>query len=163
MRSPKLLVHVFIGSRLALLAEEGDKMSTRDRIVNLTSMAIGGAVGLAVGWLIYRRTMRRAAEIAAEDALEAGLAIDGAAHSADGDDEGYADWDDETSQRRPLMVDPDAAALALDDDDGLALWGTDSNGQVGGYMDNFDAGDGDVNDGGAKRGTMNGKKSNGTV
>ena len=174
--SPKLLVHVFIGSRLALLAEEGDKMSTKDRIINFGSMLAGGLVGLVVGWLIFRRTMRRAAEIAAEDALEAGLAIDdGGARGGEYADSDADDFSATTTagrnaaaQRRPLMMDPDEAALVLDDDD-ISLWETESPaadaGRGDAYVDGFDEGDGDDPRAGsgkkARTNAANGKMGNG--
>ncbi|KAF3762428.1 hypothetical protein M406DRAFT_239911, partial [Cryphonectria parasitica EP155] len=68
LASPKLLVHVFIGSRLALLAERGDEMGFGDRLVNYLSMLIGAGVGIGVGYVIYRRTMARAEQLAREEA-----------------------------------------------------------------------------------------------
>lgn len=126
--TPKLLVHVFIGSRLALLAESGDKMTGFDKFINYASMFIGGAVGFTVGLLIYKRTMARAAELAREngDDLEAGNALlDGA---NDGMEEGVLGGGDDR------LVDPDELdAAALMDDDDISLWDTE-----GGYTDNWD-------------------------
>ncbi|KAK3300946.1 uncharacterized protein B0H64DRAFT_382266 [Chaetomium fimeti] len=126
--TPKLLVHVFIGSRLALLAEPGDKMSGFDRAVNYISMAVFGLLGFAVGVFIYRRTMARAAELAREAQLEAGEALlDG-----DGDLEQGVMGDDLENGR---MVDPDELdAAALMDDDDISLW--DASGD--GYHDSWD-------------------------
>lgn len=121
--SPKLLVHVFIGSRLALLAEKGDEMGFGDRMVNYISMLVSGAVGVGVGYFIFRRTMARAAELAREeDGGEAGrpLARDGGSGGAYVDD---AD-DDEAGlgEGGGRLMDPnDAAALMVDDDD-ISLW-----------------------------------------
>ncbi|KAK7408959.1 Tlg2-vesicle protein [Neonectria punicea] len=113
--SPKLLVHVFIGSRLALLAEKGDSMSAGDKAINYLSMAIGGAVGLTVGLIIYRRTMARAAELARIDAHGA---------AAEEGDAGYEDTDSSS------LMDPDDAAVLMSEDD-ISLWGRDD----GGYRD----------------------------
>lgn len=118
-RSPKLLVHVFIGSRLAVLAEEGDSMTAGDKAINYLSMAVGGVVGIAVGLAIYRRTMARAAELQREEA--------GAA--AEEGDAGYEDTDATT------LLDPEDAAAIMSDDD-MSLWdanGADSWGE--GYED----------------------------
>lgn len=117
--SPKLLVHVFIGSRLALLAEKGDEMTFGDRMVNFLSMVVGGTVGMGVGYFIYRRTMARAAEIAREEA-EAGSPLDGGAGAAGGE---YADDGAEGGEDARLMDPGDAAALMVDDDD-ISLWDT---------------------------------------
>lgn len=124
--SPKLLVHVFIGSRLALLAEKGDTMGFGDRVINYVSMLIGGLVGMGVGYFIYRRTMARAAELAREDAergrpLEAGRRVSGGVSG--GPPREYADDDvlGHGGEDARLMDPNDAAALMVDDDD-ISLW-----------------------------------------
>lgn len=117
--SPKLLVHVFIGSRLALLAEKGDEMGFGDRMVNYVSMVVSGAVGVGVGYFIFRRTMARAAELAREeDGGESGRAL--------ADDGVYVDDEDggvDGVESGRLMDPNDAAALMVDDDD-ISLWDT---------------------------------------
>ncbi|KAM5351644.1 hypothetical protein ACJ41O_004367 [Fusarium nematophilum] len=121
--SPKLLVHVFIGSRLALLAEKGDEMTAGDKAINYLSMFLGGAVGLIVGLIIYRRTMARAAELAREEGLDpTGL-------SAEEGEAGYVD-----SDNSPLM-DPEDAAVLMSDDD-ISLWERDT--MENGYHDDED-------------------------
>ena len=69
--TPKLLVHVFIGSRLAALADKGEKMSAGTRAINYGSIAIGMAVGLSMGWYIYQKTMARARQLEEEEASDA--------------------------------------------------------------------------------------------
>ncbi|KJZ73611.1 hypothetical protein HIM_06944 [Hirsutella minnesotensis 3608] len=121
LSSPKLLVHIFIGSRLAALAEEGDSMSAGDKAINYLSMFIGAAIGLIVGLVIYRRTIARAEQLAAESA-EADAE---AAAAAEQGEAGYQDSD-------ATLLDPeDAAAVMLDDE--LALW--DTEGQTDPYED----------------------------
>lgn len=110
--SPKLLVHIFIGSRLAILIEKGDEMSLGDKAINWTSMLIGGGVGIAFGYIIYKRTMARAAAIAHEQGLA--QAEEGDAGSALG--EGYADTE-------TTLLDPEDAAAVMDEDD-LSMWET---------------------------------------
>ncbi|KAI2629719.1 hypothetical protein GGR54DRAFT_276205 [Hypoxylon sp. NC1633] len=134
LASPKLLVHVFIGSRLALLAESGDRMSTGDKVVNYLSMLVGSAVGMALGLLIYRRTMARAKELAREEAVENGLPVDA-------DELDYADLEEGVlgggagggrQQQRPGEADE----AALMDDDDISLWETEGLGAGGyGYRD----------------------------
>ncbi|ROV99894.1 hypothetical protein VMCG_06247 [Cytospora schulzeri] len=137
--SPKLLVHVFIGSRLALLAEKGDDMTFGDRMVNYLSMLVGGLVGMGVGYFIYRRTMARAAELAREEAeaAAAGRPLGGAAGGAGGGGGGeYADDGVEGGEEDARLMDPgDAAALMVDDDD-ISLW--DTAGDDGGFEDDDD-------------------------
>ncbi|KAJ4323467.1 Tlg2-vesicle protein [Fusarium piperis] len=113
LSSPKLLVHVFIGSRIALLAEKGDQMTAGDKAINYLSMLVGVTVGIVVGLIIYRRTMARAAQLAREDGLDpAALATT---------EEGEAGYMD--SDNSPLM-DPEDAAVLMSDDD-ISLWERD--------------------------------------
>ena len=53
--SPKLLIHVFIGSRLAVIARSGEKMDAATKIINYVSIAVGAILGAATGWFIYSR------------------------------------------------------------------------------------------------------------
>ncbi|KAH9902292.1 hypothetical protein F4778DRAFT_118315 [Xylariomycetidae sp. FL2044] len=133
MATPKLLVHVFIGSRLALL---GDDMSLGDKVINYLSMVIGSVVGIAIGLIIYRRTMARAKQLARDDAAEHGVIVD------DTDDLTYEDLE-EGILHNQRSEDADAAAL-MDDDD-LSLWDNDglddfyrdeeNNRETGGHTD----------------------------
>jgi len=84
--SPKLLLHVFIGSRLSALAESGDKMDAKTKAVSYISIAIGVAAGVGVGYFMYTKTAARARELeeqerenvegAGHDDVERGLGID---------------------------------------------------------------------------------------
>lgn len=116
--SPKLLVHVFIGSRLALLAEKGDEMGFGDRLVNYVSMLVGACVGMGVGYFIYRRTMARAAELAREEG--GGVGAQPLVGGGGGGEGGYED-DAEDGEGARLMNPDDAAALMVDADD-ISLW-----------------------------------------
>jgi hypothetical protein len=133
-------VHIFIGSRLAELAESGDKMSGWYRALNYISMAVFGLIGFGVGVLIYRRTMVRAEELAREAELEAGDALlDGTPGEGDDDDEGMEEGVLGDDLENGRMVDPDELdAAALMDDDDISLW--DAGGDT--YHDNWDDNDG---------------------
>ena len=65
--SPKLLIPVFIGSRLGKLAEDGGQMSFGAKALNWISILVGALVGLFTGWYIYQRTMARAQQLEAEE------------------------------------------------------------------------------------------------
>ncbi|KAI0889943.1 uncharacterized protein GGS22DRAFT_149565 [Annulohypoxylon maeteangense] len=126
MATPKLCVHVFIGSRLALLAESGDEMSVGDKVVNYLSMLVGSVVGIALSLFIYRRTMARAKELAREEGIESGVPIDGDV------DLSYEDLEEGVlggRQQRPGEADE----AALMDDDDISLWETE--GLESGYRD----------------------------
>lgn len=74
--SPKLLIHVFIGSRMALIGEggeEGHKLDASTKAINYTSIILGSILGATVGWIIYQRTMARAKQLEIEE-LENGTA-----------------------------------------------------------------------------------------
>lgn len=61
--SPKLLLHVFVGSKLGELAEKGKQMDAHTKMVSYISIVIGMVAGAATGWIIYRQTKKRAAEL----------------------------------------------------------------------------------------------------
>ena len=148
--SPKLFVHIFIGSRLALLASSGDKMTTRDRLINYISMLVFGAIGATVGYLIWKRTMARAEELAHEEGLDgvdslaaaAGTTAAGEVHrTADGSleveddaDEDYADLEGNTGGR--LLVGGNAGReqdlRRQSSESDISLWETDR------YRDSWD-------------------------
>ncbi|RDA83279.1 hypothetical protein CP532_0986 [Ophiocordyceps camponoti-leonardi (nom. inval.)] len=125
--SPKLLVHVFIGSRLALLAEEGETMSSTDKAINYLSMLLSALIGLAVGLVVYRRTTARAAQLGREGRRRhhhhhhhhaaTSLSSSSVSAAANGGRGGYHDSD------APLLDPDDAAAVMMDDD--LPLWSDD--------------------------------------
>lgn len=74
--SPKLLIHVFIGSRLGNLADGGEKMDASAKAINYASIIIGGVLGVTVGYIIYQKTIARAKELAIEE-LEAARGEEG--------------------------------------------------------------------------------------
>jgi len=69
--SPKLLIHVFIGSRLAAIARRKEKMPLGTKAVNWASIFIGAMIGAFTGLYIYQKTMARAQELEAEEAANA--------------------------------------------------------------------------------------------
>jgi uncharacterized membrane protein YdjX (TVP38/TMEM64 family) len=126
--SPKLLIHVFIGSRMAAIGERGEKMDASTKAINWASIIIGGILGVGVGYVIYQKTISRAKELEIEE-LEAGRGQ--VPRERRYSDEGLSGED----------VDTDAAALMNDDD--ISLWDNDEGNA--GYRDEFsDDGDEDV-------------------
>ena len=53
--TPKLLIAIFIGSRLAAIAKKGEKMDASTKAINWASIILGGVLGVLTGWLIYKR------------------------------------------------------------------------------------------------------------
>ncbi|KAM0722130.1 hypothetical protein Q7P37_001571 [Cladosporium fusiforme] len=70
--TPKLLLHIFVGRQIGMLAEEGNKMDAKTKAVSYLSIAIGMAAGIATGYFIYIKTKARADQLEAEEAAAAG-------------------------------------------------------------------------------------------
>ncbi|KAI0104764.1 hypothetical protein GGR51DRAFT_218846 [Nemania sp. FL0031] len=118
LSTPKLLIHVFIGDRLAQLADSDD-MPTSTRIVNYLSILFGAVVGATVGWFVYQRTMRRAKELALEEAA----ATDGNTVLLS-DEFGYDDVEEGILGPGQTRRSGESDAAALMDDDDISLWDT---------------------------------------
>ncbi|KAI9823683.1 MAG: Tlg2-vesicle protein [Phylliscum demangeonii] len=67
LASPKLLIHIFIGDRLAALAKHGGEMDATTRALNYASIVGGAILAATVAWLIYQKTIARARQLEAED------------------------------------------------------------------------------------------------
>ncbi|KAL9057279.1 MAG: hypothetical protein Q9206_002411 [Seirophora lacunosa] len=63
----KLLIPIFIGTRLAAIARSGKKKDATTTAINWISIVGGVILGLVTGWLIYKRTVARAQELEAEE------------------------------------------------------------------------------------------------
>ncbi|EME44269.1 hypothetical protein DOTSEDRAFT_71937 [Dothistroma septosporum NZE10] len=85
--SPKLLLHIFVGSRIGALAEGGDKMDTSAKIISYLSIIIGMALGVGTGYVIYTRTKARAKQLEADEAAAATTGRRESEHSADYNDD----------------------------------------------------------------------------
>ena len=94
--SPKLILHVFVGSRLGAIAESGDKMDARTKAISYLSIALGVTAGIATGWFMYIKTKDRSREIEAEER-------DAAIRGDEGDDsiaeEGRFQYSDDPVER----------------------------------------------------------------
>jgi hypothetical protein len=53
--TPKLLVHIFIGSRMAAIARSGEKMTAGTKAINWISIIGGAVIGAFTGWYIYKK------------------------------------------------------------------------------------------------------------
>lgn len=67
LATPKLLLPVFVGARLAELARDGSHMDARTKAVSYLSIVISIAAGVAAGAIMYRKTQARAAELEAAE------------------------------------------------------------------------------------------------
>lgn len=70
LATPKLLAHVFIGGRLGDIAENGDKMDFKTKMISYVSIILGSLAGIATGYFIYMRTKARAKQLEAEESVE---------------------------------------------------------------------------------------------
>jgi uncharacterized membrane protein YdjX (TVP38/TMEM64 family) len=114
LATPKLLIHVFIGSRFAVLVDTGAKMDMATRIVNYASIIAGSLLGIGLGYYIYQRTVARARQLKLEE--NQGLAR---TPGSGGSRNGYFE--------APLD-DPEAFAAEGMDDDDISLWDNDEDG-----------------------------------
>jgi hypothetical protein len=119
--TPKLMLHIFIGSQLAKIADSGEKMPAGAKALSYVSIAIGAIAGVATGWWMYKKTKERAAQLEAEE--RAGVRR---SSTEDLDDE-YAD--------SPGAL--EAGATLREDDDDISL-------RSGGWGDEYH--DDDVDD-----------------
>jgi hypothetical protein len=65
--SPKLMLHIFIGSQLEKIAESGEKMPAGTKALSYVSIGIGAVAGVTTGWFMYKKTKERAAELEVEE------------------------------------------------------------------------------------------------
>ena len=65
--TPRLLIAVFVGSRLAVIAKSGEKMDTKTKAINWASVLFGILLGAGTGWLIYTRTLARSRQLEAQE------------------------------------------------------------------------------------------------
>ena len=129
LATPKLLVHIFIGSRLAELAGDTSKMKTSTKVINWVSIIFGAILGIGTGWWVYKRTQARAKQLEAEERTK----IRTQGRSAGGSVRGGADGTYDLEH-------PDAFVDDLDDDETVRLrdgdvhdeldfeWGEDDDG-----------------------------------
>ena len=123
--TPKLLVHVFVGSRLAAIAEAGGEMDTLTRIINYASILGFGVLGAGVGYVIYQKTVERARQIEEE---ESQVLVDRDGGYFEGIEEEEGEEAEET----------DALVHGEFGDDDISLWDNDEPGVGrGGYRDEW--------------------------
>lgn len=65
--SPKLMIHIFIGSQIEKIAESGGKMDPKTRAISYLSIIIGAVAGIATGWFMYKKTKERARQLEQEE------------------------------------------------------------------------------------------------
>lgn len=132
--TPKLLLHIFVGRQIGLLAEEGNKMDFKTKMISYLSIAIGMTAGIATGYFIYVKTKARAEQLEAEEEAAAAAGANG----------GQAGGRRRMSDAGPdYLDDPDveAAAASRRDPDDFSLHTTyaddERGGSRGGYLDDF--------------------------
>lgn len=70
--TPRLLIGVFIGSRLAKIAEGVGEMDTVGRFWNWMGILVSIVFGVVTAWYVYRQTKRRADELEAVEGVQNG-------------------------------------------------------------------------------------------
>lgn len=128
MASPKLLLGVFVGSRLGDLAENGDKMDSRTKIVSYVSITIGIAAGIGTGYWVFARTKARSKQLEAEEAS-------GSGHRRRSSSSRGEDFVDDPDEQAAVGI----VRRERGDDDGYSMHTTyeDDLEGGGGYRDEF--------------------------
>lgn len=143
--TPKLLLHIFVGRQIGLLAEEGNKMDAKTKMISYLSIAIGMAAGIATGYFIYVKTKARADQLEAEEAAAAG-GEEGVRRRMSGD-AGPDYMDDPDVSDAALRRDTDDMSLHTtyaDDERGRAYSDDYTDDEDARERDVFDDGDGSV-------------------
>ncbi|RMD42473.1 hypothetical protein DV735_g2642, partial [Chaetothyriales sp. CBS 134920] len=128
--TPKLFIHVFIGSRLSAIAKSHEQMPIGTKLLNYASILFGAVVGAAVGWYIYQKTMARSRQLEAETPVPAApkfsddpahqLAADGV---GDGEEDDAPDYFDESDLRYTDQGDDDPFSRGDEsDEERIALY-----------------------------------------
>ncbi|KAG8900773.1 Tlg2-vesicle protein [Tulasnella sp. 403] len=83
--TPKLMIAVWIGSRLAMLSdgEQRDKMDTKTKIVNTLSIIVSIALAFAAGWVVWKLTEKEIRNTPGVSAEDDELAADALSDAAD--------------------------------------------------------------------------------
>lgn len=139
LASPKLLLHVFVGSQLGSIARSGDKMSPKAKAVSYLSIIIGVCAGLATGWFMYTKTKARARELEEEEreaAIRGEQDVD--------DEEEYSDDPYERQAVGTLRAEEDDISLHQQREDGYR---DDESEDEEDLPDVFRHGDGDEEEG----------------
>ncbi|KAF2157765.1 hypothetical protein K461DRAFT_273991 [Myriangium duriaei CBS 260.36] len=118
--SPKLLIGIFIGSRLGGLAEGGNKMDFKTKLLSWISILIGISVAVGTGWFMYRQTQARARELEAlEQRQQSGAAGRGGRNTNETDLE--VGYDPEDFQYEDDPADRAAVANLARNGDGISM------------------------------------------
>lgn len=99
LATPKLFIHVFIGSRLAKIAGDVDGMDAGAKLVNWLGVVVSMAAGAFTAWFIYRQTKRRAEEL---EVQERGLSHQDEGDNEEGEDD--VDYDEDFSEETAAPV-----------------------------------------------------------
>lgn len=135
--TPKLMIHIFIGSRLAAIAKSGDKMDATTKAINWASIIGGLIMGVLTAWFIYSRTLARSREIEAEERSRRRPAPRGSDFSDDLEEQATAaellrddqiDFLDEGNDQDEYM---DVFSDDDNDDDNTFRFGEDEEGAIG--------------------------------
>jgi uncharacterized membrane protein YdjX (TVP38/TMEM64 family) len=140
--TPKLLLHIFVGRQIGLLAEEGNKMDAGTKMISYLSIAIGMTAGIATGYFIYVKTKARADELEAEEAAGGG-GEDGRRRTSDSGTD-YMDEPEDGNGGRRDADDVSLHTTYADDEEGRAYSDDFTDDEDARERDPFDDGDGSV-------------------
>jgi uncharacterized membrane protein YdjX (TVP38/TMEM64 family) len=142
--TPKLFIHVFIGSRLAAIAESGEKMDLMTKIINYASIVGFGILGAVAGYFIYNRTVERARQLELEEGQGTYDSIDGALRDPDSFDDDELGDEQDNAALYDRRRNNDADVIGFEDDD-VSLWDTNGEGNDDAVRYQDEWSDNDVN------------------
>lgn len=139
--SPKLMLHIFVGSQFDRIAEQDGKRDTKTKALNYLSILISVMAGVLTGWFMYQKTKQRGRELEAEERESVqGASIDGLDHE-------YADDPDALEAAEALREDDDDISLrSAYGDETSSYHDEPSDGEDDNQDDVFKSGDGDEED-----------------
>lgn len=139
--SPKLMLHIFVGSQFDRIAEQDGKRDTKTKALNYLSILISVMAGILTGWFMYQKTKQRTRELEAEERESVQRA------SLDGLDHEYADDPDTLEAAEALREDDDDISLrSAYGDETSSYHDEPSDGEDDDQDDVFKSGDGDEED-----------------
>ena len=119
--SPKLLLPIYVGGKLADIAENGGKMDAATKAISYISIIVGSAAGIGIGWVVYRQTQARAQQLENEER----------SHSTWADlEEATAEYVDHPNSSMPLST-----TTTNDDNDDIRIH-TTHDGPIEPFSDN---------------------------
>ncbi|KAF8246007.1 hypothetical protein K440DRAFT_655405 [Wilcoxina mikolae CBS 423.85] len=120
LATPKLMIHIWIGQRLAILAAAEQKMDGKTKALNYCSIAGGIILGVLTGWIIYKRTLKRPAQLEAEERARGEVEEEGLLVVPDED---FEDMREDVEQDLGILMGDETSDDDVEDDEEVSALG----------------------------------------